>query len=141
MLIPVKSLDSDVRSQEVVRMLAERKRLLECEEWIAHEESHRKKGEEARLVLFSDSSNDRDILEQPNGPVPSNVYDEGQFPVGGCECGALTLSRDSKGNLHSWKSPPDSVKSVDYSARSEDYSESSSSGSYSKNISVNKSYD
>ncbi|MBI4139372.1 hypothetical protein HY483_00230 [Candidatus Woesearchaeota archaeon] len=141
MLISVESLDSDVRTQEVVRMLAERKRLLECEEWIAHEESHRKKGEDARLVLFSDSSNDRDILEKPKGPVPSKVYDEGQFPVGGCECGALTLSRDSKGNLHSWSSPSSSVKSVDYSAKNQEYSESVSLGDYSPKTSSKHSYD
>ena len=141
MLIPVRSLDANVRMQEVVRLLSERQRLLDSEEWQAHQNVHKKKGEDAHLQLFSDSLNDRDILQQPAGPVPVKVYDEGQFPVGGCECG-FVMARDNKGQLHSWQGSREDDKK-NYKLNRPNYSESETSGTssgYGANTSMKESY-
>jgi len=141
MLIPVKTLDADVRVQEMVRLLGERKRLLESEEWIAHEDAHREKGGEASLQLFSDSPDDRDVLQQPAGPVPSKVYDEGQFPVGGCECG-FVMARDNKGQLHTWQGNREDEKNIKYKLNRPTYNESETEtkGGYGSHSSTTISY-
>ena len=123
----------------MARLLAERKRLLDSDEWQAHEDAHKKKGEEASLQLFSDAPSDRDVLQQPAGPVPAKVYDEGQFPVGGCECG-FVMARDNKGQLHSWQGNREDERTKYKLTRPKYDADTETKGGYSSSGSANVSY-